>query len=740
MKSFLFFVCIIITPVIFAQKVEMPLAKFTTGDDVTFSYPVTDDSHWATINSDMIWESQGFAKYDGYAWYRFHIILPNSIKTNSLWKDSLRINVAKVDDACEVYFNGTKIGKSGSFPEDDAGYITTWSKKQEYHIAAKSAFINWGAENVIAVKVYDGGGAGGIFSAVPFINMVDLIDAVIINNNTSVKFTHPGKAIKNISLENNASEKITGTLTYTIIDVEHEKLTTHSKPVSILPNKKIDITIPITLTERNNIQYKFEENKSHKSILVTEIIPYILTPPASDMPKINGAKIFGVRPGSPFLFKIPATGKGRLQYSVENLPQGLQVNKTSGIITGTLNNKGEYKMTFVVKNAMGIAKRDFIVKCGDLLALTPPMGWNSWNCWGLSINDARLKASAQAMIDKGLINHGWTYINIDDGWEAPARHINGEIVVNNKFPDLKKAGDWLHNKGLKFGIYSSPGTKTCGDFLGSYQHEAQDAKSYADWGVDYLKFDWCSYDSVFMAEKDTSLAAYKKPYLIMEEALKNQNRDIVYSLCQYGMKDVWKWGASVNGNCWRTTGDITDTWESLSSIGFNQTTQYAYASPGRWNDPDMMIVGDVGWGDNLHPSRLTVDEQYTHVSLWCLLSAPLLIGCDLSKLDDFTLNLLTNDEVIAVDQDILGKQAKQIIKTADYQIWIKDMEDGSKAIGIFNLSSKDDVVRFHWSEIGLSEAQKVRDLWRQKDLENFRGMFATKVAAHGVTLIKALAN
>jgi len=154
----------------------------------------------------------------------------------------------------------------------------------------------------------------------------------------------------------------------------------------------------------------------------------------------------------------------------------------------------------------------------------------------------------------------------------------------------------------------------------------------------------------------------------------------------------------------------------------------------------MMIVGEVGWGDNLHPTRLTVDEQYTHVSLWCLLSAPLLIGCDLSKLDDFTLNLLTNDEVIAVDQDVLGKQAKQIIKTADYQVWLKELEDGSKAIGIFNVSSKDDVVRFYWSDIGLSNSQKVRDLWRQKDIGNFDGMFATKVAAHGVTLIKASAN
>ncbi|HRI25747.1 MAG TPA: glycoside hydrolase family 27 protein, partial [Ferruginibacter sp.] len=335
-----------------------------------------------------------------------------------------------------------------------------------------------------------------------------------------------------------------------------------------------------------------------------------------------------------------------------------------------------------------------------------------------------------------LIDHGWTYMNIDDGWEAAERNANGEMVPNKKFPDLKKTGDWLHGHGLKFGIYSSPGTRTCGGYLGSYQHEIQDAASYAAWGIDYLKYDWCSYEEVYREEKDTSLAAFKKPYALMQAALQNQNRDIVYSLCQYGMKDVWKWGAEVNGNCWRTTGDIEDTWESLSTIGFSQVTQYMHANPGRWNDPDMMIVGQVGWGDNLHPTRLSPDEQYTHVSLWCLLSAPLLIGCDLGKLDDFTLNLLSNDEVLAVDQDPLGRQARLMIRTENYQVWIKEMKDGSNAIGIFNLSGKDDVIRFYWNELQLGNNRQVRDLWRQKDLGNFSTMFASKVPSHGVTLIR----
>jgi len=603
-------------------------------------------------------------------------------------------------------------------------------------LATSDPMIKWDKENIIAVKVYDGGGGGGIFGSIPYINLLDLIDGVKIkasntqNNNGQM-----------VSLTNQFSFTVAGTFkietvdeeTNTILSVIEKKMT-----LTRAPGKAIFVPQP---KDKNHISfnYFFTEEKSKKTITLHQTLPYILTPRPSEQPKINGAKVFGVRPGAPFLFKIPATGKKPLQYSVENLPAGLSVNKTNGVITGTLKNKAEYKMVFVVKNSMGESKRNFTIKCGDLLALTPPMGWNSWNCWGLSVSDEKLKASARALMDKGLIDHGWSYMNIDDGWEAESRNKSGEIVTNKKFPDMKKLGDWLHNNGLKFGIYSSPGDLTCGGYLGSYQHEEQDAATYANWGIDYLKYDWCSYETVYTKEKDTTLAAFKKPYEVMSAALQKQNRDIVYSLCQYGMQDVWKWGAEVNGNCWRTTGDIVDTWESLSGIGFNQTKQYPYARPGRWNDPDMMIVGQVGWGENLHPTRLSPDEQYTHVSLWSMLSSPLLIGCDISKLDDFTLNLLSNDEVIAVNQDPSGKQAQQAIKTEGYQIWVKDLEDGSKALAIFNLSNKYDVVRFYWNNLGLPEnSYHVRDLWRQQDLGNFGSMFATKVAPHGVTLVRIM--
>ena len=463
---------------------------------------------------------------------------------------------------------------------------------------------------------------------------------------------------------------------------------------------------------------------------------YILTPAASPKPHINGAEVFGVRPGSPVLYKIAVSGQKPIRYEVKNLPEGLHVDENTGIITGVLKSAGDYRMEITASNSLGKNKRNFTIKAGSQLALTPAMGWNSWNCWGLSVDAGRVLSSAQALIDKGLTDYGWNYINIDDGWEAAARNADGTISPNEKFPDMKALSGKLHAEGLKFGIYSSPGTRTCGGFLASYQHELQDASTYAGWGVDYLKYDWCSYDSVYQAEKDTSLAAFEKPYITMQKALQQQNRDIYFSLCQYGMKDVWKWGADVNGNSWRTTGDIRDNWKSLKSIWLRQAPLYPYASPGHWNDPDMLVVGMLGWSDNLHPSGLTPDEQYTHISLWCLLSAPLLIGCDISKLDNFTTSLLTNDEVLALDQDVLGKQARQIIKNDDYEVWVKELSDGTHAIGIFNLSAEEKAIHINWKDLQLPETLAVRDLWRKKDLGKFKKGFDTKVNGHGVELVK----
>jgi alpha-galactosidase len=472
--------------------------------------------------------------------------------------------------------------------------------------------------------------------------------------------------------------------------------------------------------------------------------PYVLTPKPSSRPRINGPKVFGVRPGHPFLFTIPATGKRPMELSADGLPGGLKINKSNGQITGTVKDRGTYEVTVRAKNSLGSANRPFKIVVGDRIALTPALGWNSWNCFADAVTDQKVRSAAEAMVRSGLIEHGWSYINIDDCWEikpgsddpllmGEPRNEQGMINTNKKFPDMKALGDYVHLLGLKLGIYSSPGPLTCAGHVGTYQFEEKDAQQYAAWGIDYLKYDWCSYSRI---AKDQSLPELKKPYLVMRAAFDKVNRDIVFSLCQYGMGDVWKWGDEVGGNSWRTTGDINDSWESMSGIGFSQNGHELYAKPGNWNDPDMLVVGKVGWGPTLHQTKLTPNEQYTHISLWCLLCSPLLIGCDMTQLDEFTLNLLTNDEVIEVNQDPLGQQAKRISRYGDVEVWAKSMEDGSRAVGLFNRGVWKSDVRVFWSDLGIEGKQVVRDLWRQKDLGTYDSVFKASVPRHGVVLVR----
>jgi alpha-galactosidase len=458
----------------------------------------------------------------------------------------------------------------------------------------------------------------------------------------------------------------------------------------------------------------------------------VLTPKPSAKPRINGARVYGARPGSPFLFSIAATGERPIAFSASGLPKGLQLDPQSGQISGVLNAPGNYQVKLRAKNALGKAERNLRIVSGNTIALTPPLGWNSWNCFGCDVTEANVRSAADAMVASGLVNHGWTFINIDDCWEA-GRGEDGKILANEKFPSMKSLTDYVHSKGLKIGLYSSPGPKTCAEHEGSYKHEALDAARYAEWGFDYLKYDWCSYGGLVPRPDHAGLL---KPYQVMREALNQVPRDIVFSLCQYGMGNVWEWGAEVGGNCWRTTGDITDTWSSMSRIGFGQAGHERYAGPGHWNDPDMLVVGYVGWSAKVRPTRLTPNEQYTHITLWCLLCSPLLIGCDMTKLDDFTLNLLSNDEVLEVSQDPLGRQAARVARNGTTEVWAKNMEDGSKAAGLFNLGEEDAPVTASWSELGLTGKQTVRDLWRQVDLGRFTGQFQTTVPRHGVVLVR----
>ena len=492
--------------------------------------------------------------------------------------------------------------------------------------------------------------------------------------------------------------------------------------------------------------------------------PYILTPKSSAKPRINSAKVFGIRPGSPFQYLMAATGDRPMTFSASGLPKGLKIDVQTGIITGRLDKAATFEVTLGAKNAKGKAEKKLRIVCGDRIALTPPMGWNSWNCFAGEVSADKVKRAADAMVKSGLINHGWTYINIDDFWQnhrdskdlslqGKFRDEAGNIIPNSRFVDMKGLADYVHDLGLKIGLYSSPGPWTCGGCAGSYGFEKQDAQSYAKWGFDYLKYDWGSYGNVINGLPNNDplkvsslsyngggeLASAVKPYKMMGDYLRQQPRDIVYSLCQYGMSDVWKWGGSVAGNCWRTTNDITDTWVSVKGIVLDQDKSAAYAKPGNWNDPDMLVVGTVGWG-NPHKSKLKPNEQYLHISLWSLFSAPLLIGCDMEILDEFTLNLLTNDEVIEINQDPLGKEATCVQTIGDFRIYVKELEDGSRAVGFCNFGQ--DIVDISYKEfdkIGLAGKYNVRDLWRQKELctvETKTGQIAVKVPAHGVLLYK----
>jgi alpha-galactosidase len=451
------------------------------------------------------------------------------------------------------------------------------------------------------------------------------------------------------------------------------------------------------------------------------------------LPRINAPRITGGTPGRPFLFRIPATGDEPLTFRATGLPAGLTLDARTGIISGAIDAAGRSAVSVTVTNAHGSATRTLTIVGGeDALALTPPLGWNSWNVWGGSVDDAKVRAAADAMVSSGLAAHGYQFVNIDDGWEGK-RDAGGVLQPNEKFPDMKALADYVHGKGLKIGIYSSPGPRTCQGLPGSYQHEEIDARTWAGWGFDLLKHDWCSYERI---AKDKSLAELQKPYVVMRDALRKVDRDIVYSLCQYGMGNVWEWGADVGGNYWRTSGDLTDVWSNMSSVGFRQAGREKWSRPGHWTDPDMLVVGKVGWGPDIHDTRLTPNEQITHISLWTLQAAPLLIGADMAQFDSFTTALMTNHEVLEVNQDVLGRGASRIYQRERLELWARPLADGTIAAGLFNRGLQAAKMTATWKELGITGPQPVRDLWLQRDLGTSNGELSVVVPAHGTILVK----
>ncbi len=715
---------------------NVPLAtgwRFKTGDSTQWAAPAYDDYNWQHISIEQSWESQGHEKYDGFGWYRLHTLIPSALKDKAFFKDSLRFELGYGDDGYDVYLNGKLIGRNNN-GDIKTGYYGLC----KVVIASNNPAILWDKENVIAVRIFDSGGKGGIYGNKEMfkMSMLDVMDNVYFNTDDDFTYGDKNSLSKSMKISTGSNYNYKGKLDFKVTDPEtNTVIYQKTNDANFSAGRPFTYTFSIAALEQKSyvITYTFTDEKSGEKLLKTEGTPYILTPYMSSKPKINGPDVYGARPGNAFLYKIPATGVKPLTYSADSLPTGLVLDPATGIITGSVAQKGDYPVVFSVHNRLGTVSKKFIIKIGDVIGLTPALGWNSWNAFGLSVNDAKVRVAAKTIADK-LSAHGWSYVNIDDGWEAPQRAATGEIVANEKFPDMKSLSDYVHSLGLKFGIYSSPGPKTCGGYLGSYQHEEQDAKTYADWGVDYLKYDWCSYSDI--APREPNLDDYKKPYQVMRAALDKANRDIMFSFCQYGMGDSWNWAGEVGGNSWRTTGDINDSWGSMSGIGFHQQAEAPHARPGHYNDPDMLVVGKVGWGDAQHNTKLTPDEQYTHISLWSLLASPLLIGCDLGHLDRFTLNLLTNDEVIAINQDHLGKEAVEVLKKDGYLVYVKELQDGGKAVGIFNVSDKYQTININWTELGISGVTKVRDVWRQKYLITDNKGLKVSVPSHGVVLVK----
>ncbi|MGW8256521.1 MAG: ThuA domain-containing protein [Thermoguttaceae bacterium] len=477
----------------------------------------------------------------------------------------------------------------------------------------------------------------------------------------------------------------------------------------------------------------------------------ILTPKPPLEPRINGPRLFGVRPGKPFIYRIPCTGRRPMRFAVDNLPSSLKLDVERGIISGTAPTlpPGRRVLTLRAQNAHGKAQKEFMLAIGDTLALTPPMGWNSWYIFYNRVTEDDMRAAADAMVASGMADVGYMYVNIDDCWmkkhgDKPYRGADGAVLPNAKFSDIKGMVDYIHGKGLRAGIYTSPGPWTCQTYVGAYKHEQEDARQFAAWGFDFLKYDWCSYNRI---ARNKSLEEFQKPYRKMGRILKTLDRDIVFNLCQYGMGDVWKWGGDVGGNCWRTTGDLGlkrgDRLPGFYHIGLSNARHWQYAKPGQWNDPDYLLIGWVGDAHKMgegHPTALNANEQYSYMSMWCLMAAPLFFSGDMTKLDAFTLNVLCNPEVIEVDQDALGRQAKIIRQSDEELVLAKPMEDGSLSVGLFNLSEKSREIRATWTELGLAGRQRMRDLWRQKDLAGSDERITAKVEPHGVILVRLFAE
>ena len=691
-------------------EIVLQEARFHLGDaPAGWSEPGFDDSSWQTIAIPEKWHGEGM-----YAQYRIRFQVPKGFVKKAPYRKIAIFDLAFIDDGDEAFLNGKPIGKSGRMPSDGGLPQSAWDKHRIYKVDARQ--LKEG-ENLLTVLVWNRRTRGGVYGGPFVIRMAQLEDLV------SMTCSDDGDA--------------TDCLITVSSDVRlraRVSIDGKEKRVCLRPRKPFKREIAYDGSAPAQVAVSVRDKRTGQSIHKDFAPKYCLTPSAPREPRYNSPSVLGVRPGSPVYFRLPFSGLRPMSFKASGLPEGLSLDGDNGVVSGSVEKTGEYPIEFEASNEAGTASGTLLLKVGDTIALTPPMGWNSWNCWGLDISEEKVFASARALIESGLADYGYNYVNIDDAWQGSSRSDDGSLLPNDNIPDIVAIGDFLHQNGLRLGIYSSPGDLTCGGYLGSLGYEKMDADMWNSWGVDYLKYDLCGYRSILDTLPSVGKEEHKKPYLLMNGYLKSQPRDICYSLCQYGLQEVWTWGASAGANLWRTTGDITDTWESVLRIGFTlQRELWPYAGPGHWNDPDMLVVGKVGWGEGLRDSRLTADEQYSHVSLWAILAAPLIIGGDLSAVDKFTLNLLCNNEIIAIDQDPMGCQARCLLEKDSIQVWGRPLADGSYAAGIFNMGdvALDVNVRDTLSESGWTVLGPCRDVWRQQECPE-----AVSIPSHGVIMVK----
>jgi alpha-galactosidase len=501
----------------------------------------------------------------------------------------------------------------------------------------------------------------------------------------------------------------------------------------------------------------------------------ILTPPPPEAPRINGPTIYGARKNKHFIYRIPCEGIRPVAFTAEGLPESLSLDASSGIIQGTTPSADDtFNIIFRAKNSRGSDERKFTLIIGEKIALTPPVGWNSWGGYMLMVSDEVMRKATDILVNEGLADVGFQYVSIDDCWMridpdffeqnrqmydrrapgypfekavGPVRDEYGRIQTNDFFPDMKAMTDYIHSFGLKAGIYSGPGPLTCQNFVSSFGYEAQDAIQFAEWGFDLLKYDMCSYRAIMknlneaLPEESPEISEITI-WHPMSEFLLLQDRDILYNLCQYGRQDPWKWAPEINIQSWRIGGDLNHHVENY----FEQALRIVkdlreYSKPGQWNDPDFMYIGKIrNARDKTAPSvdiPLNTNQRYQYVSLWSLITAPFFFSADMGELDDFTINLLRNADIVNVNQDALGHVAEVFREDVEHIILLKKLEDGGLAAGVFNLNNEKEIqINLSWEELGIEKKANVRDLWRQRDLGEVKNGLKVTLSPNGCAVFK----